>query len=90
MKVVLSKSALNPPTVYEPPVGAVSIDRPLEPTARSWEQVILNRSTFSTLFESSRGAEGASDVRLEAIASAIVNKTPFRFLAESRSEVEAA
>ncbi len=55
IKVVLSKSALNPPTVYEPPVGAVSIDRPLEPTrpqigASYLEQV----AGLAALLESSR------------------------------------
>lgn len=91
MKVVLSKSALNPPTVYEPPVGAVSIDRPLEPTRPQLGASYLEQvAGLAALFESSRGADAASDVRLEAIASAIANKTPFRFLAESRSEVEAA
>jgi imidazolonepropionase-like amidohydrolase len=90
MKVVLSKSALNPPTVYEPPVGAVSIDRPLEPTRPQLGVSYLEQvAGLAALLESSRGADAVSDVRLEALASAIANKSTFRFLAESRSEVEA-
>ena len=91
MKVVLSKSALNPPTVYEPPVGAVSIDRPLEPTRPQLGASYLEQvAGLAALLDSSRGSEAGSDIRLEALASAIANKSPFRFVAESRSEVEAA
>lgn len=94
IKVVLSKSALNPPTVYEPPVGAVSIDRPLEPTrpqigASYLEQV----AGLAALLESSReaaSATDATDARLEVLAAAVGNKTPFRIVAESQAEVEAA
>ncbi|MCU0710726.1 MAG: amidohydrolase family protein [Pirellula sp.] len=91
IKVVLSRSALNPPTVYEPPVGAVSVDRPLEPTrpqigASYLEQV----SGLAALLESSREADAVNDARLEALAFAIANKSPFRIVAETQSEVEAA
>ncbi len=32
LKIVLTRDALSPPTIYEPPVGAVSVERPLAPT----------------------------------------------------------
>ena len=32
LRVVLGDAFKNPPKIYEPPVGAVSVDRPLEPT----------------------------------------------------------
>ncbi len=32
LRIVLDGSSRNPPTIYEPPVGPVSVDRPLEPT----------------------------------------------------------
>src|SRR5437773_9607904 len=32
LRILLGDAFKNPPRIYEPPVGAVSVDRPLEPT----------------------------------------------------------
>jgi imidazolonepropionase-like amidohydrolase len=91
IKVVLAKSALNPPTVYEPPVGAVSIDRPLEPTRPQLGASYLELVTgLAALLESSQSEQSDTDDRLSTLASALKRKSVFRFTAESQSEIEAA
>lgn len=91
IKVVLAKSALNPPTVYEPPVGAVSIDRPLEPTRPQLGASYLELVTgLAALLESSQSDASDTDDRLSTLASALKRKSVFRFTAESQSEIEAA
>ena len=35
LRVVLTNASRQPPTIYEPPVRAVSVDRPLDPTKNS-------------------------------------------------------
>ncbi|XZE20635.1 amidohydrolase family protein [Pirellulaceae bacterium SH449] len=91
IKVVLAKSALNPPTVYEPPVGAVSIDRPLEPTRPQLGASYLELVTgLAALLESSQSDASDTDDRLSTLASALKRKSVFRVTAESQSEIEAA
>lgn len=68
LKVNLSRSVLNPPTVYEPPVGAVSVDRPLEPSrpqlGASLAETILG---VRTLFQSLDNLAPDADSRLRAL-----------------------
>lgn len=91
MQVVLSAEALQPGTVYEPPVGAVSIERPVEPTRPQLGNSSLELiNGFRLLLESCQSAESGVDSRLAALAESLKSKTTFRIRAQSKSEVQAA
>lgn len=90
MQILLTEAAFNPPTIYEPPVGAVSVDRPLEPTrpqlASSLAQAITGlRAIFSAI-------DGSSDQDdwLFALRQWRTDGHPFRLTARSRPEIRAA
>ncbi len=90
LRIVLTSEALSPPTIYEPPVGAVSVDRPLEPTrpqlGTSLAQAIVG---LDALFTLAAQAE-SEDTALAALASAIQNQQTFRFTVENGAEINAA
>jgi len=90
LRILLTSGALSPPTIYEPPVGAVSVDRPLEPTrpqlATSLAQAIVG---LDALFATATAAE-SDDSSLGALAAAIEAKRTFRFSVENGAEIKAA
>lgn len=90
LRILLTSGALSPPTIYEPPVGAVSVDRPLEPTrpqlATSLAQAIVG---LDALFATATAAE-SDDSSLGALAAAIEAKRTFRFTVENGAEIKAA
>ena len=91
LRVVLGDAFKNPPKVYEPPVGAVSVDRPLEPTrpqlAGSLGSAVAGlRATL----RSARDADGAGDVALKAVAQSGTARQPLRVTAPSAADVAAA
>ncbi|XZE35086.1 amidohydrolase family protein [Pirellulaceae bacterium SH501] len=90
MKVVLSNDALTPPTIYEPPVGAVSVDRPLKQTqpqiGASLAEVMAG---LRAIFEGSENAE-SEDLSVAALRKWLSDKHSFRIYASSASELQAA
>ncbi len=90
LRIQLTSGALSPPTIYEPPVGAVSVERPLEPTrpqlATSLAQAIVG---LDALFATAAAAE-SDDSSLGALAAAIEAKRTFRFSVENGAEIKAA
>lgn len=96
LQIILSSAAWNPPTVYEPPVGAMSGVRPLEPTrpqlAGSLAEAV---SGLRALLDSSRlelpaGASSQDRAILGAIAPAPGGALPTRWTARSAAEIVAA
>lgn len=105
LRVILSRAGLSPPTVYEPPVGAVSVERPVEPTkpqlATSLGQA---RVGLEALFAEAIQGEGegqgddeeqsdgdtASDARLQSLASLLKKKTIVRWTTNSNAEIQTA
>src|SRR5262245_36157771 len=87
LRVVLGDASKNPPKIYEPPVGAVSVDKPLEATK---PQLSGNLATvvagLRAAFQAARAEPGSSDPLLHALAA----KHPVRVTAPGAAEVTAA
>lgn len=102
LQIILSSAAFNPPAIYEPPVGAVSVDRPLEPTrpqlASSLGEAVTGlRAIFDAAEESNDADALAGDqpdsvdgAWLQLIQKWRTDKQPFRITANSAAEVRAA
>ena len=91
LRVVFGDAFKNPPKIYEPPVGAVSVDRPLEPTkpqmaASLGAAVAGMRATL----RAAREVPNGSDAYLKAVAASGTARTPIRVTAPSAADVQAA
>ena len=94
LRIVLTREAMSPPTVYEPPVGAVSVDRPLEPTrpqlASSFSEALVG---LDALFASARELDvkrSDNNPMLDSLAKLLAKKRTLRFSVENNYEVRAA
>lgn len=91
LRIILTRDGLSPPTVYEPPVGAVSVDRPVEPTkpqlATSLSQAIVGLRAL--LSEATAGGAPES-AQLEALSKAIDARIVSRWSANNNAEIQAA
>ncbi len=96
MQVILSAAAWNPPTVYEPPVGANAEVRPIEPTRPQLASSLAEAvSGIRALLDSSRlelpaSTSGQDREILGAIAKTTDGKMPVRITARSAAEISAA
>src|SRR5207248_11342162 len=77
LRVMLGEAFKNPPKIYEPPVGAVSVDRPLEATkpqlAGSLASAVAGRRAS---FQAARADPHSRDPFLRAVGSAGGAKEP--------------
>jgi imidazolonepropionase-like amidohydrolase len=96
LRVILSESSRNPPRIYEPPVGPVAQDRPLETTRPQLATLsaslaglrqILKRATRNETYVSD---EADQDTVVDAVAAMIKSKTPFRITAKTAPEIRGA
>ncbi len=91
LRFVLTRDGLTPPTVYEPPVGAVSVERPVEPTkpqlGTSLAQAVVG---LEALLSEASGADASEDVRLQVLANILKRKLVSRWSAGSNAEIRAA
>ena len=94
LRVILSAGGRNPPSVYEPPVGAVSVDRPLEPTrpqlATSLTQAVVGLDALLAEAVAILQGKSTKDVGLAALAELLEERTVIRWSASSNAEVRAA
>lgn len=95
LSVVLTPAALSPPTIYEPPVGAVSVDRPVEPTqpqlATSLVEAIAGlRAFWQTVDELTAADADIEDDQLQALKELKQSQTPVRWNVNSAAEIRAA
>ncbi len=97
LRVLLSSASRNPPTIYRPPVGAVSVDRPLNPTSPQLGRSLA--SAVSGLRAMFRAAEQhvpgttedvEADLLLGTIADYRENGGTIRITASKGAEVRAA
>lgn len=91
LRVVLGDAIKNPPRIYEPPVGAVSVDRPVEPTrpqlAGGFASAI---SGLRATFQAARADRNSTDPLLRAVATAGTASKPLRVTATTNADVQAA
>ncbi|HLJ92751.1 MAG TPA: amidohydrolase family protein [Gemmataceae bacterium] len=97
LRIVLGDAFKNPPRIYEPPVGAVSVDRPLEPTrhqlAASLASAVAGlRATLRAAkeYDPSAPRGSAKDLVLAAIADQLRERKPIRITAPSAADIRAA
>ncbi|MFK7822409.1 MAG: amidohydrolase family protein, partial [Planctomycetaceae bacterium] len=92
LRLVLTSASANPPRIYEPPVGAVSVDNPLKPTRPQISGSLSSRvaglnAVFSVARES---GEGGNELGLETISEYVSKKGTLRAKVQLASEIRAA
>jgi imidazolonepropionase-like amidohydrolase len=93
LRLVLGGAFKGAPRIYEPPVGAVSVDKPLEPTRPQLAESLAGAvSGLRATFEAARAANGAApaDPFLRAVASYGSARRPVRVTAPTPADVRAA
>jgi imidazolonepropionase-like amidohydrolase len=93
LRIVLGGAFKGAPRVYEPPVGAVSVDKPLEPTRPQLAESLAGAvSGLRATFEAAKAANGAapSDPFLRAVSSYGSVHRPVRVSAPTPADVRAA
>ncbi len=96
LQIILSSAAWNPPTVYEPPIGANAVIRPIEPTQPQLASSLADAVTgLRALFDSSQmklpgGTSNQDRAILGVIASAATGKLQTRLTARTAAEIVAA
>lgn len=87
LRVVLGDAFKNPPRIYEPPVGAVSVDRPLDPTRPQLGGTQASAiAGLRAVFTAARAAKDDRDPFLRALTI----KQPLRVTAPGAGDVQAA
>lgn len=91
LRVVLGEASRGAPRIYEPPVGAVSVDRPLEPTrpqiGGSQGSAIAGLRAALT---AARAAPDSRDPFIHAMAGPLSARHPVRVSAPGVADVQAA
>jgi imidazolonepropionase-like amidohydrolase len=97
LRILLGDAFKNPPRIYEPPVGAVSVDRPLQPTrhqlAASLGGAVAGlRATLraATEYGQPSASPKEKDVLLAAIADQLKNGGRVRITAPGTADIRAA
>jgi len=92
LRVILSSGSANAPRIYEPPVGAVSVDNPLKPTRPQISESLAARVTgLRAVFQAAFSAkqEPAPELDLAALRD-VLRAGRLRVTAVSSAEIRAA
>src|SRR5262245_35194588 len=93
LRIVLGGAFKGAPRIYEPPVGAVSVDKPLGPTRPQLAESLAGAvAGLRATFEAAKAANGAapSDPFLRAVAGYGSVRRPVRIMAPTPADVRAA
>ncbi len=92
LRIVLTNASANPPRIYEPPVGAVSVDNPLKPTRPQISGSLSSRvAGLNAVFTVAReSGEGGDELGLETISEYVSKAGTLRATANLASEIRAA
>jgi imidazolonepropionase-like amidohydrolase len=97
LRIVLGDAFKNPPRVYEPPVGAVSVDKPLKPTqhqlAASLGAAVAGlRATFraARAYDPAAVSRKDRDESIAAVAEHLKNGGRVRVTAPGAADIRAA
>lgn len=95
LKIVLSEEARNPPTIYEPAVGPVSEDRPLEPTRPQLSRLSTSLAGLRLILRQAKTGEafvveGQPDPTVAMVAQLLQENVPLRITAKSTPEIQGA
>ncbi|MFO0810799.1 MAG: amidohydrolase family protein [Gemmataceae bacterium] len=90
LRVMLGNGFRNAPSIYEPPVGAMSVAKPLLPTrAQPAGSLAEAVATLRATFQAAR-ADAKADPFLKAVAEAGTAKKPLRVSAPAAADLRAA
>jgi imidazolonepropionase-like amidohydrolase len=97
LRVLLGDAFKNPPRIYEPPVGAVSVERPLEPTRQQLSASMAGavaglRATMRAAAETSpaNGKSREKDALVATVAEYLGNGKVVRMTAPGTADIRAA
>ena len=97
LRVQLGDAFKNPPRIFEPPVGAVSVEKPLEPTRRQLANSLASataglRATFRAAkdYSTNQVVRGEKDPSLAAVASYLKPGSRVRVTAPGDADMRAA
>lgn len=91
LRILLTEEAFNPPRIYKPPVGAVSVDRPLEPTQPQLASNLGDAVIGLRALMIARGSEDAqSDLVLGTLNELLSAGRQLRITARSVGQLTAA
>jgi imidazolonepropionase-like amidohydrolase len=97
LRIQLGDAFKNPPRIFEPPVGAVSVDKPLEPTRRQLANSLASavgglRATFRAAKEygSTPIPRGEKDEALAVVAGYLKPGSRVRITAPGDADIRAA
>jgi imidazolonepropionase-like amidohydrolase len=97
LRVLLGEVSRKPPRIYEPPVGAVSVERPLEPTRHQLSTSLAGavaglRATFRAASEYEKTSAGRKDrdAVMAAVAEHLKPGGTVRITAPESSDLRAA
>jgi imidazolonepropionase-like amidohydrolase len=92
LRLVLTAASASPPRIYEPPVGAVSVDNPLKPTRPQISGSLSSRvAGLNAVFTVAReSGEGGDELGLETISEYVSKKGTLRAKVQLASEIRAA
>lgn len=95
LRIVLDSSIRNGPTIFEPPIGAVSVERPLEPSRPQVSATLSHslaalRAIFRNATEKPDAALAAEDPVVTQVAEFLRRSSVIRISAETEPEIRAA
>lgn len=95
LRIVLSSSSRTPPRIYEPPVGPVSNDRPLNATRPQLATLTASLAGLRQIFKqanarSKSDSADAPDEVIDVVAELLAAKTPVRITATTTPEIRGA
>lgn len=95
LRIVLDASSRNAPTIFEPPVGPVSVERPLEPTRPQVSQTLSGSLTaLRAVFRAATAQETFVSAEADAVVDAVRNfldrSKSLRITANTEAEIRGA
>ncbi|XZE53895.1 amidohydrolase family protein [Planctomycetaceae bacterium SH139] len=91
LRVILTQAAFNPPRIYEPPVGAVSVDRPFEVTRPQLASNLGDAiAGLRALLQARQAPEASDDLILSAIDETVTSGRKVRMTVRTAAEIIAA
>ncbi len=95
LRLILTDASANAPRIYEPPVGAVSLENPLKPTRPQISGSLAARvagldAVFGVAARQGDGGAGGDELGLDSIARYLKDQGRLRVTAGTAAEIRAA
>lgn len=90
LQIVLTAASRQPPRIYEPPVGPVSEDRPLDATRPQVATLTASMAALRQIMKAATSGEPSDDEVIGTIAELLKQKTPLRIAASTTPEIRGA